>query len=302
MDADQCRRVLAAAIRALEIEDVCYLAEGWDSTVFLVNESLLFRFPKRAEVAAALECELRLLPELGPTLAPPIPQFRYVVRDHPAYPWTFAGYPLIDGVPADQTALDETATLALAQQAGRFLRQLHTFPVARALALGVQPAYVAGGPDQLRTFAAATRERLAPLLTQDEQRHLADWFVQAEARGLLDFAPTLVHNDLGIEHLLVDPASSALTGVIDFGDAGIGDPAIDFVGILGGLGEAATRVALVTYGRPDDAALLARARLYRAMIPLHEVLFGLSTDDGEHIERGLSALRACLLAGVRPAG
>ena len=90
--------------------------------------------------------------------------------------------------------------------------------------------------------------------------------------------------------------------MIDFGDSGIGDPAIDFVGLLAGPGEAAVRAALDAYGRPDDDALLTRACLYQAMIPLHEVLFGLATDAEEHIERGLSALRSGLLASDRPTG
>lgn len=302
MDADRCREILAAALPALALDDVRYLAEGWDSAVFLINNSLLFRFPKRAEVAAALERELRLLPELGPTLTTPIPRFRFIVRDHPAYPWTFAGYPLIEGVPADQPALDQTATIAVARQTGEFLRQLHAFPLAQAVALGVAPAHVAGGRRQFLGFVASVGGRVAPLITNTEAQHLARWFDAVESRGQFDFTPVLVHGDLGIEHLLVDPATDVLTGVIDFGDTGIGDPACDFAGILGSLGESAARAALVAYGRPDDDALLARAGVFSAMVPLHEILFGIDTGDDEHVERGVHALRAGLLAAERPAG
>jgi aminoglycoside 2''-phosphotransferase len=291
MDADRCRKILAATLPSLAVEDVRYLAEGWDSAVFVVNGSLLFRFPKRAEVAVTLEREIRLLPELAPTLSVPIPQFIHVVRDRSRYPWTFAGYPLIDGVSADQTAFDEEQAIGVARKIGGFLRRLHAFPTPRAVALGVEPAHVAGGVQPFRRFAAMVHEQVTPLLAASESHRLARWFDEVQAEGVFDFEPVLIHGDLGIEHLLVDPADSSLVGVIDFGDTGTGDPAVDFAGLLVGLGEPAVRAALTAYGRPDDAAILTRAGWYRDMSPLHEVIYGRAIRDQQHIEQGLSRLR-----------
>jgi aminoglycoside phosphotransferase (APT) family kinase protein len=39
------------------------------------------------------------------------------------------------------------------------------------------------------------------------------------------------HNDLGIEHILVEPRTGAVTGIIDWSDAAMVDPAYD-VGLL----------------------------------------------------------------------
>src|SRR5262245_54252275 len=122
MDAARCRELLAACLPALAVREVRYLAEGWDSTVFLVNGELLFRFPKRAEVADWLEQELRLLPELAQTLPAAVPAFRYVVRGCAASPFAFAGYPLIEGTPADEADLKLRARETLAADVGRFLR------------------------------------------------------------------------------------------------------------------------------------------------------------------------------------
>ena len=41
--------------------------------------------------------------------------------------------------------------------------------------------------------------------------------------------PRFVHNDFCPDHILVDPESGRLTGVIDWSDAALGDPALDFV-------------------------------------------------------------------------
>jgi aminoglycoside phosphotransferase (APT) family kinase protein len=44
------------------------------------------------------------------------------------------------------------------------------------------------------------------------------------------------HNDLGIEHVLVEPQTMAITGVIDWSDAAVADPARDLGLILRDLG------------------------------------------------------------------
>lgn len=72
--------MLDACLPELPVDAVEYLAEGWDSTVFTVNGELVFRFPKRADVAAQLRRELRLLPA-------PIPRFLYESTSCAASSW-----------------------------------------------------------------------------------------------------------------------------------------------------------------------------------------------------------------------
>ena len=42
------------------------------------------------------------------------------------------------------------------------------------------------------------------------------------------YTPAFSHNDLGIEHVLIDPVAWTVTGIIDWSDAAIADPARDF--------------------------------------------------------------------------
>jgi aminoglycoside phosphotransferase (APT) family kinase protein len=69
---------------------------------------------------------------------------------------------------------------------------------------------------------------------------------------------TIIHGDLREAHLLIDAKAKRLTGVIDFGDAVVGDPAYDFT-MLWMLGEWAPSFALDAYGRAS-AGLLERSR------------------------------------------
>jgi aminoglycoside phosphotransferase (APT) family kinase protein len=290
-----CHRLLAECLPDLTVTGVRYLAEGWDSTVFEVNDALVVRFPKREDVAQQLEREQRLLPELAPSLPAPIPVFQHVVARCPAAPLGFAGYPKLPGEQLSSLTLSGHKAERLMEQIGRFLEALHRFPVGRARELGALPEHVSGGADSWRRFASETQARVRPLLSTAEQGKLSRWFTDAE-KGLFDFTPVLTHSDLGDEHILVNPATGDLTGVIDFGDVAIGDAAVDFTGLLGVFDERMVRRALDAYGRPGDGALLRRSAVYGALSPLHEIRFGLAVADADHVRAGLEGLRAGLLS------
>jgi aminoglycoside phosphotransferase (APT) family kinase protein len=64
-----------------------------------------------------------------------------------------------------------------------------------------------------------------------------------------------VHGDLFDEHLLLDDAG-CVSGIIDWGDACLADPALDFAGLYAWLGEEFVRQVLDHYGGPVDAAIM----------------------------------------------
>ena len=47
--------------RGLSIQSVCFLGEGWNSRVYLANDELVFRFPKRTENWEELKREISFL-------------------------------------------------------------------------------------------------------------------------------------------------------------------------------------------------------------------------------------------------
>ena len=81
---------------------------------------------------------------------------------------------------------------------------------------------------------------------------------------------TFIHGDLGAEHVFVD--GDRITGVIDWGDAAIGDPAIDHGRLLR------------DFGAPDDA----RARFYAIATALEDLDYGVPL----YRENALAALAA----------
>jgi aminoglycoside 2''-phosphotransferase len=74
----QARKDLQANFPQLVIKNINFAGEGMDSQALLVNDDLIFRFPKREEVVGQLKAEIRLLPKLRPLVPFEIPNFEYI--------------------------------------------------------------------------------------------------------------------------------------------------------------------------------------------------------------------------------
>jgi aminoglycoside phosphotransferase (APT) family kinase protein len=72
------------------------------------------------------------------------------------------------------------------------------------------------------------RPLVLPALDIDEQRRAEALFADVET--LAGFEPVLTHSDLLPEHMLC--RDGRLVGVIDWGDARVGDPALDYAWLL----------------------------------------------------------------------
>ena len=261
---------LAAAFPGAGQRTVRMIETGWDTVAVAVDGGWILRVARRDVVAARYQIEAALVPELAPTLplAIPVP---LRVGD---------GWILTRRIPGEPFA-DQPEAATFGSQLGTFMRRLHDFPVQRARELGA-------ATDERTRDAQEFRSSVLPLLELDEQGHAAQLPEEYERQA---FDPAVIHMDIGPEHVLVEDAR--VTGVIDWTDARIGDPAIDLAWPLHGAPPAFARAVAEAYG--VGAALLRRARVYYAVGPWHEVVHGLEADPS-WIERGLAGIRERLAA------
>ena len=251
------RNLLIATALGRSPRTILEIDEGYDFEVAVVDDEWVFRFPRRSGVEEALEVEIVLLPALAPALPVDVPTFEHISRDP-----LFVGYRLLRGAPL----VDEDGDGVLA-----FLSALHAFDPA---GLPVErPDWVDAYRDQCAEF-----ERLVlPLLDRDLRAPAKRCFGEAET--LVGFKPSLLHADLGPEHLLV--RDGRLAGVIDWGDARVGDPALDYAWLING----------PFADWEVDRDLRRRARFYHRLAPWYEAHYGLFTNRPTHVERGVAGIR-----------
>jgi aminoglycoside phosphotransferase (APT) family kinase protein len=242
---------------------------GWDNRVTLVD-GWVHRTPRFPDREAQLRREAALLPWLAPRLPLPVPRLEIVSDD----PFTVRHAYLPGGRCPGSSATHGASV-------GTFLRTLHGVDPADAVRHGALEAQAAHA-DLVETVDRMSREVLPRL-----PGHL-----QPVGAALLDrvSAPPsdarLAHGDLGPEHIRV--VGKEVTGIIDWGDCCVRDPAIDLAWTAFGAGRAFAGAVLTAYGA--DEALVARGLDFHLLGPWHEVLYGLGDGEPGFVDSGLAGV------------
>lgn len=268
---------------------------GWDNTAFLVNETFVFRFPRRQIAVEFLEAEIRVLPRIAGRLPLPVPVPTLVGRPEQRFPWPFAGHRMIAGRTACAAGLDDQQRAQSAEPLARFLAALHAIRRDEAISLGAPPDTL--GRIDLDKRVPRTRVQLGQIarlgLFEDVGRFdaVVDDVLSAAPEAADDRSAdslSLVHGDLYARHLLVDDYG-VLCGVIDWGDVHWGHPAIDLSIAHGFLPPAARDVFRETYGPIGDPTW--RLARFRALVHAATVVtYGHEIDDGALVREGLLSL------------
>jgi aminoglycoside phosphotransferase (APT) family kinase protein len=279
---DEIRALLARRLPGYEVRSIARLGEGLDHAAYEVNGELIVRASTDADPAIRSKStgrEVALLAAVAELSALPVPEpiFADPEAGLLAY-FKLPGVPLIDhpvSVPA-----------RLAPDLGELLGCLHQTPLDKVESLVERDLYplAAWREDAERAYREIAVQLPAAY------RHQVEGFLGCtlpeESRAL-----AFCHNDLGAEHVLVDAGASAVTGIIDWSDAAISDPARDLAPIYRDLGPEVFELTLDHYGRYFDDADRERTVFYARCKLLEDVAYGLNTPGARlYAEAGLSHL------------
>ena len=257
--------------------------DGEFNDILIVNDDLVFRFPRHAENIPGVLREVTLLAKLQACLPLPIPNPIYTSDDVSSPGKVFMGYRLIPGRPLYREVLNNIKNKAslygFARQLADFLSSLHHLTSSMIdldLPLLDMPAWV-------HTFYTEAHEHLYPFMRPDARQSMDEHFdLYSNSPDLQSYQPAIIHGDFGGSNILFD--NDKISGILDFSATGYGDPALDIA-------------AVSTYGEPFfthicqfysvTASLLGRAKFYRGLFALEEALYGWKNGDKEAFRRGM---------------
>ena len=267
--------LIRRVVRSPAVEAVVPVRDGCDHWAFEVNGDLIARVRKHTDdrTAGAIEKEVALLDILSGVSPIRIPE---VVAAEPQ-----AGVIVFRRIPG--RSLHERPLhdpLAIAEPLAGFVASLHALPTAAVEHLLDRDEYPFSA---YLADAAAQMERVASHLT-GAQRSRLERFLSSPAPPESAHR-TACHNDLGAEHVLASEDGSGLTGIIDWSDAAIADPARDLGLLLRDLGFA---VANVIVRRMDEATLVTRALFYARCALLEDLAYGIEASRPAYAAHSLA--------------
>ena len=222
-----------------------YSSIGTVNTIYRVGDRLFVRLPRLERWAADLHNELEWLPRLAPLLSLAVPRPVFTGSPTDDFPLEWAIYEWLDGNPYSELSVDDETDAA--RGLATFVTELRGADPTGAPRAGRRP---------LVELDTATREALtASAALIDSPRAMAVW-QDAMALPAWTGTPVWIHTDLLRPNVLV--TDGQLSAVIDWGGAGIGDPAADVIAAWTLFGPAGRQEFRAALGVDDETWIRAR--------------------------------------------
>jgi aminoglycoside phosphotransferase (APT) family kinase protein len=298
------REALRVAAPQFADTPIAFLAEGWEFWAFEVGGYVL-RFPKMESAVPSLRLERALLPSMAAHLSVPVPHLEVWGEGGPNGA-PFAGHRKLPGAhvwpngdaPVGKPSRD------FGRQLGGLIRELHSFPVREAKALGVQENDVAHDRAQRIDHFEKVIRRVFPLVSCEARTHIEAVYRDAiNESAYYTSTPCFRHGDLDVNTLI--DAEGNISGLLDFGGCRIASAAIDFwLPVYGfdrlGIGEqSAACIEASGISAEELDAMLPELAYINLHYPVHDILHGLETGQREFIEDGIKHLNTLVPRNLR---
>jgi aminoglycoside 2''-phosphotransferase len=258
----------------IKIESISLNCEGLINDIAIVNEEIVFRFPKHEYGFKHLKDEAQILRLLRNYISLEIPLLLYESNDALAYrfiPGETLRRDMLMRLPEDDQQ-------AIADQLARFFKELHAVPVNEISDFEIPMADALMKYEGWMRVYQRIREEVFPLLlphvrewaTEHFESHLAD-------KSNFEYELKMVDTDIPPYHIMYDKQRKRINGIIDFGCAGLGDPALDFGVVIYNYGESFMSRFYQVY--PEAGAYLRRARFYAGAQEVRWLLTGIERND-----------------------
>lgn len=258
----------------LTIESISLNREGLLNDVVIVNGELIFRFAKDGFGFKDLIQEANVLHVLRKYITLQIPDPFYESHE-------LLAYHLIPGETLRRDMLMRLAEdnqQAVADQLAQFFKELHGIPLS---AISDQEIPMADALMKYQGWVNAyqrIQEKVFPLLLP----HVREWMTEhfdsyLAEKSNFEYELRMVDTDIPPYHILFDKQQKHISGIIDFGCAGLGDPAIDFGVIIYNYGEPFLDRFYQVY--PEAEVYLKRARFYAGAHEVRWLLTGIERNN-----------------------
>lgn len=262
----------------LLINSVQTNSNGWDNDILILNEKLVFRFPKSNAVLSKIVDEGKILENLKgkkPLLLIPNYEYLYENRELRGVKYSF-----LEGISLSELPVNNLRDNPFnAQGIGDFLSKLHRIDITDLNHSNI------GTIHSLKYWESLHKKvviKLFPFLISKQQKEINEVF----NRFLNEFSSftnekTIIHGDLTASNIIYSQEKESINGIIDFTDAQIGDPAFDFAGLYWAFGMDFTKDVLGWYTNIENKEfLLDRVKKFYGLQPVfHELLYAIENDQ-----------------------
>jgi len=268
---------IAAECPGISVRSPIFIGEGWCFRSYLINDQLVFRFPKTRGQWDELDREIKFLEFAADKLPLQVPQYQHIARTSEGAPFGYAVYRYLSGKAMTLNGLTERQRAAVAEELAGFLIALHNLHPKLELSnmLPLEDARL-----EAERYFSDAEAKILPKLSQAEGQNLRDLFESfLDVPGNFLFRPTVLHADFSADHILLKDAS--VQGVLDFGDVSWGDPDCDFMYLFVEFGNTFVEEVAKRYGHADLSRLRQKLLYFGIVDQIDTIIDGDRALEGQ---------------------
>ncbi len=289
ISSDKVLELIEPFFSEINRRDITFFYHG-TYNVFLVKDEFFFRFPDKSLYNQIgynfIQREVQFLNLIRDSVSLEIPNPLFISED-PNNP--FVGYKKIPGISLSRvykkTTLEERKNIA--KEVGIFLTEYHSDKLKDKVRMrkyeedifNTQVLY-----NEWSDYYLKTKKLVYPLIDERKQEWLERLFALFLLKENFEFTTTLTHGDFDTSNILVNPKNFDVTGIIDFEEAKIADPAYDL--IFFDEGEIFTNTLFKNYRGHVDSTMNLRRKFYYSRAGTIYIITGLEWKYPKMIEYG----------------
>ena len=268
------KNLVSVAFPGLKIEKIKKIGEGDTYVAFLVNGHYLFKQAKADEGRQQLKKEVLLMESLAGSFSISIPRFVLVSPDY-----HFGAYAILPGISFTEYLESNEFNTAHGEQIINFLKTLHTTDL-RNVHDCVLP--VINYFEEYKEDCEFLKNTSISFFSKKQKEIILEKYESyLSCKRNFEFKPVLLHNDFSFNHIICNRNSGKITGVIDFGDAAIGDAAYDFF-FLYELPESVFKEQVCNLYQDCNAQFIERIKFY-SFANVMQILIGCQKENNNKI-------------------
>ena len=279
----------------IEENDVKFLYHG-TYNVFEVKNRYIFRIPDKVfrnqKGVKLIQNELKMLQQVQNYVSVTIPNILYISID-PDCP--LMGYEKIDGIPLSKCyyKTSKREKLQIAKEISIFLSELHSEELLNEVIRNTLIDITFSCEryrEKWEKYFEKIQVSLFNSMNSTQKRWITNLFnTFLNEKENFNFKYTIIHGDFDTSNILIDPKSLKITGIVDFEESRIYDPAADF--LFYDEGNDFLKEILSNYKGEIDRSFENRMKFLYGRSCLAYIEFGMKHNIPDMIEAGFQLLK-----------
>jgi len=297
-DFSAIRNFVASYMKISETSSIIKIAEGWNNRIYQIGSEYMLKTPLNHNKEKQLDMEVQISRFLQGRISVPIPSFVHYGRMEDG---NFAAlYRKLNGVNITNKEygiqedrirpdfLGKEKKLEFFRDVTRISMEIMSISAEQVPEIAIKD-----GRELMEYYwdiLRLARGKIFNLIDRNSENRIEDYFRSALKPEVFNFKPCFIHGDLGGWNMLYDMETSRVSGLLDWGNASISDPALDYSELVYDYGDEFSTVFLgVTNqsGIKHDYGFLKRSAFYVRISGIIDALYGIENDNPSYIKQGL---------------